>query len=93
MNHFIKNNLTTSPNLILPNEVIASSGLIIKTNMDINKHVKICDDNFKCINLNIKNGVFNLYPFNSNIINFNILNNDKTKVLANFDFSNRFPSR
>jgi len=68
----------------------AISGMTIKTGSQ-DKLMRICDNsigNSNCIDMNINNGSFDIYPtsgINNNINNINIYNKDKKKVLANFD--------
>lgn len=68
------------------------SGMTIKTNND--KLFRICDNNNTdtCVDLNVNNGNFNIYPSatnNNSINNLNIMTSNKDKVLANFDFGSK----
>jgi len=81
------------PNLSmnLLRNVTAVSGITIKT--DTTNIMRICDNNINnsnCIDMNINNGTFDIYPSavpNNNIDNINIYNKNKQKVLARFDLN------
>jgi len=68
------------------------SGMTIRTNNE--RLFRVCDNanNCNCIDLNVNNGNFNIYPSNTNnnaINNLNIMTSNKDKVLANFNFNQK----
>jgi hypothetical protein len=73
--------------------ITAISGMTVKTNNTTNT-MRICDnnvDNTNCIDMNINNGSFDIYPSainSNNINNINIYSKNKNKVLANFNLAN-----
>lgn len=81
------------PNLSLNvlRNITAVSGMTIKT--DTTNVMRICDNsinNNNCIDMNINNGNFEIYPSsisNNNINNINIYNKNKQKVLASFNLN------
>jgi len=70
--------------------ITAIAGMTIKTDTT-NNSMRICDntvDNINCIDMNINNGDFNIYPSNinsNNVKNIKIYNKNKDKNLANFN--------
>lgn len=81
------------PNLSLNvlRNITAVSGMTIKT--DNTNVMRICDNtinNNNCIDMNITNGNFEIYPSsisNNNVNNINIYNKNKQKVLASFNLN------
>ena len=68
------------------------SGMTIRTNNE--RLFRVCDNanNCNCIDLNVNNGNFNIYPSttaNNGINNLNIMTSNKDKVLANFNFNQK----
>ncbi len=68
------------------------SGMTIRTNNE--RLFRVCDNanNCNCIDLNVNNGNFNIYPSSTNnntINNLNIMTSNKDKVLANFNFNQK----
>lgn len=70
--------------------ITAVSGMTVKTNNTDNS-MRICDNSIgtsNCIDMNIKDGAFDIYPSavpQNNVNNINIYNKNKQKVLANFN--------
>jgi hypothetical protein len=70
--------------------ITAVSGMTVKTNNTDNS-MRICDNSIgtsNCIDMNIKDGGFDIYPSSipqNNVNNINIYNKNKQKVLANFN--------
>lgn len=84
-------NFGITPNLSLSllKKIDVASGMTIKTNTN-DKSFRICDDtnSNSCIDLNVNNGNFNIYPSTvGNINNLNIKKSGNGRVLANFDFN------
>jgi len=70
--------------------ITAVSGMTVKTNNTDNS-MRICDNSIgtsNCIDMNIRDGGFDIYPSSipqNNVNNINIYNKNKQKVLANFN--------
>lgn len=81
----------STPNLNLLNNITAISGMTVKT--DTNNLMRICDNSIStsnCIDMNINNGSFDIFPsptLNNNINNINIYGKDKIAI-AKFDVAN-----
>ena len=85
----------TIKSLNIIKNVTAVSGMTVKT--DANNLMKICDlstiNSSNCMNMNISESNFNIFPTistasNNNISNINIYNKDKSKILAQFNIDN-----
>ena len=72
--------------------ITAVAGMTVKTNNTDNS-MRICDNSIgtsNCIDMNVKDGSFDIYPsaiVSNNINNINIYNKNKQKVLANFNLA------
>lgn len=86
---------TNTPNLSLDmiTKITAISGMTVKTTDE--NTMRICDNdrsaNSNCIEMNIINGNFNIYPSsipNNNVSNISFFNKNKAGVLAKFDLVN-----
>ena len=86
---------TNTPNLSLDmiTKITAISGMTVKTTDE--NTMRICDNdrsaNSNCIEMNIINGNFNIYPSsipNNNVSNISFYNKNKAGVLAKFDLAN-----
>ena len=80
------------PNLSLDllRNVNAISGMTIET--DNTSNFRLCDKNKNCMDMNIDNGSFNIFPTNftsNNTENIFIYDKKKEKILAKFDLKNR----
>jgi len=70
--------------------ITAVAGMTVKTNNTDNS-LRICDNSIgssNCIDMNINNGAFDIYPSSfpqNNVNNINIYNKNKKRVLANFN--------
>ena len=70
--------------------ITAVAGMTVKTNNTDNS-MRICDNsigNSNCIDMNVKDGSFDIYPSSipqNNVNNINIYNKNKQRVLANFN--------
>lgn len=83
-----------TPNLSLEllRNIDATSGMTIRTNNE--RLFRVCDvaNANSCIDLNVNNGNFNVYPSatsGNTINNMNIMNSSTGSVLANFNFPNK----
>ncbi len=83
-----------TPNLSLEllRNIDVISGMTVRTNND--KLFRVCDSGnaTHCVDLNVNNGNFNIYPSplnNNGINNLNIMTSNKDKVLANFNFNQK----
>jgi hypothetical protein len=71
-------------------QITAISGMTVMTD-NLNKSFRICDtgiNNCNCVDMNINNGNFDIYPSstqNNSINNINIYNKNKQKILGRFD--------
>lgn len=86
-------NFGVTPNLSLSllQKIDVASGMTIKTDAN-QRSFKICDyaNSNSCIDLNVNNGNFNIYPSASStgtVNNLNIKKSSTGRVLANFDFN------
>jgi hypothetical protein len=86
-------NFGVTPNLSLSllQRIDAASGMTIKTDAN-QRSLKICDyaNSNSCIDLNVQDGNFNIYPSASTtgtVNNLNIKKSGTGRVLANFDFN------
>jgi len=86
-------NFGVTPNLSLSllQKIDVASGMTIKTDTN-QRSLKICDyaNSNSCIDLNVQNGNFNIYPSASTtgtVNNLNIKKSGTGRVLANFDFN------
>jgi hypothetical protein len=86
-------NFGVTPNLSLSllQRIDAASGMTIKTDAN-QRSLKICDhaNSNSCIDLNVQNGNFNIYPSagtSGTVNNLNIKKSVTGRVLANFDFN------
>ena len=84
---------TNTPNLSLDmiTKITAISGMTVKTTDE--NTMRICDNDpsANCIEMNIINGNFNIYPSsipNNNVNNISFFNKNKAGVLAKFDLVN-----
>lgn len=87
-------NFGVQPNLSMSllRNIDVASGMTINTNDS--KNFRVCDfgNNSNCIDLNVNNGNFNIYPSstgNNNLNNLNIMSSNSGKVLANFNFNSK----
>lgn len=86
-------NFGVTPNLSLSllQRIDVASGMTIKTDTN-QRSLKICDytNSNSCIDLNVQNGNFNIYPSagtSGSVNNLNIKKSSTGRVLANFDFN------
>lgn len=86
-------NFGVTPNLSLSllQKIDVASGMTIKTDAN-QRSLKICDyaNSNSCIDLNVQDGNFNIYPSASTsgtVNNLNIKKSGTGRVLANFDFN------
>lgn len=86
-------NFGVTPNLSLSllQKIDVASGMTIKTDAN-QRSMKICDyaNSNSCIDLNVQDGNFNIYPSASTsgtVNNLNIKKSGTGRVLANFDFN------
>jgi len=90
-NHTFSAVPTLSLNFI--RNITAISGMTIKTDLLNSNQFRICDNNINeknCIDMTVKDGIFNIYPsdIQSNNINNLKISGKNKNILANFDLAN-----
>jgi hypothetical protein len=80
-----------NPNLELLSRVVTANGLTIRTSIDNinNKNLKICNNDNKCVNMNVNDSTFNITPENVTVLNINSNINPTTfRPMARFNLQN-----